>query len=77
MLWSSSPTTPRLRCSRGQQVDQPVLGVVGVLVLVDEHEAEGALVVLAAVREALEQLDGLHEQVVEVHGVHRRMSCFW
>ncbi len=57
-----------------EEVGQPVLRVVGVLVLVDEHVAEGALVVLQAVRVALEELDGLHEQVVEVHGVHRGVA---
>ncbi len=54
----------------GEQVGEPVLGVVGVLVLVDEHEAERLLVVLQPVRIALEQLDRLHQKVVEVHGVH-------
>ena len=54
----------------GEQVGEAVLGVVGVLVLVDEHEAERLLVVLEPVGIALEQLDGLHEQVVEVHRVH-------
>ena len=52
-----------------QLVDQGVLGVVGVLVLVDQHVAEPAAVGLADVGELLEQVDGHHDQVVEVEGV--------
>ena len=51
----------------GQQLQHPVLGAVGVLVLVDEHPAEDPAVLLAHVAEQLEQVDGAHEQVVEVH----------
>ena len=57
----------------GEQLQQPVLDPVGVLVLVDEHVAEVARVALAQVGEQLEQVDGAHEQIVEVHrvrGVH-------
>ena len=50
-------------------VDQGVLSVVGVLVLVDEHVAEPPAVGLADVGELLEQVDGEHDQVVEVEGV--------
>ena len=52
-----------------QLVDQGVLGVVGVLVLVDEDVAEPAAVVLAYVGERLEEVDRRHDQVVEVEGV--------
>ena len=52
-----------------QQLQQPVLGAVGVLVLVDEHAAEVAAVALADVGEQLEQVDGADQQVVEVHRV--------
>jgi len=55
----------------GEEVGEAVLGVVRVLVLVDEDVAEGALVVTQALGDLLEELDGAHEQVVEVHGVHR------
>ncbi len=54
----------------GQQVRDAVLGVVGVLVFVDHDVAEGAPVVLEPVGEELEQVDRLHEQVVEVHRAH-------
>ena len=53
-----------------QQSDQPVLGVVGVLVLVDQDVAEAVLVVRQHLGEGTEQLDRHHQQVVEVHGVH-------
>ena len=43
--------------------------MVGVLVLVDEHVAEPAPVVLADVGERLEQVDRGHDQVVEVERV--------
>ncbi len=52
-----------------QLAHQRVLGVVGVLVLVDQHVPEAAAVVLRHLRERLEQVDHLHDQVVEVHGV--------
>ena len=54
-----------------QLADEGVLRVVGVLVLVDEHVAEPAAVRLADVGERLEQVDGHHDEVVEVHGVGR------
>ncbi len=50
----------------GEESDEHVLGVVGVLVLVDEDVAEPLLVVGEDVGERLEQLDGQHEDVVEV-----------
>jgi hypothetical protein len=51
--------------------DERVLSVVGVLVLVDEHVPEPAAVRLADIGERLEQVDGHHDEVVEVHGVGR------
>ena len=57
----------------GEQLQEPVLDAVGVLVLVDEDVAEVVGVALAEVGEELEQVDGADEQVVEVHrvgGVH-------
>ena len=53
-----------------EQLKQPVLRVVGVLVLVDEHVPEGRGVALADLREELEQIHGPEQQVVEVHRVH-------
>ena len=55
----------------GQQPQPDVLGVVGVLVLVDEHEAERAAVALEHLGKHLEEPDRLQQQVVEVHRVHR------
>ena len=54
---------------RRQQLQQPVLGVVCVLVLVDEDVAEGVLPVGERLREALERLDREHQHVVEVDRV--------
>ena len=57
-----------------EQLEQPVLRVVRVLVLVDEDVAERLLPALARLREALEHVDGEHEQVVEVHRVRREQA---
>ena len=65
--WKSSPTTIRLRVLLGQQLQQPVLGAVRVLILVDQHPAEDPSVLLADIAEQLEQVDGADQQVVEVH----------
>ena len=54
----------------GEQLQPAVLGVVGVLVLVDEHVAERVRVALADLGEELEQVDRAEQQVVEVHRVH-------
>ena len=54
----------------GEQLQPAVLGVVGVLVLVDEDVAKAVGVALADLGEQLEHVDGAHEQVVEVHRVH-------
>ena len=53
----------------GEELEQAVLGVVRVLVLVDEDVAERLLPLLARLREALEDVDREQEQVVEVDGV--------
>ncbi len=46
-----------------------VLGPVGVLKLVDQDVREALLVVLEHVRTCLEEVDGDHQEVVEIHGV--------
>ena len=51
----------------GQGQHEVVLDDVGVLVLVDQHVLEAALVVGEEVGLRLEELDGLGEEVVEVH----------
>jgi hypothetical protein len=53
----------------GEELQQAVLGVVGVLVLVDEDVAERLLPALAGLGEPLQHLHGEHQQVVEVDGV--------
>ena len=53
----------------GQLLHQPVLDRVGVLVLVDEDVAEALLPVLAPLGMLAQKLQGIEEQVVEVHGV--------
>ena len=53
----------------GEELEQPVLGVVGVLVLVDQDVAEGAPPALPHLLEQLQRVDGAHEEVVEVHRV--------
>ena len=53
----------------GQDVDEPILGVVCVLVLVHVYVFEARLEALAHVREEFHQRDGLHDEVVEVHRV--------
>ena len=54
----------------GQQLEPAVLGVVGVLVLVDHDVAERLRVAVADLLEELEHVDRADEQVVEVHRVH-------
>ena len=49
--------------------DEDVLGVIGVLVLVDEDVTESAAVVLGHVREELEQRHGRPDEVVEVERI--------
>ncbi len=55
----------------GHELKQPVLRMVRVLVLVDEHVAEGLAPALAGFGEAFEDVDGEIEQVVEVDRVRR------
>ena len=52
-----------------EELKEPVLRVVRVLVLVDEDVAEGLAPALERLGEALEDLHREHEQVVEVDGV--------
>ncbi len=52
-----------------QFADEGVLGVVGVLVLVDQDVPEAAAVVLGDVREDAQHVDRRHDQVVEVERV--------
>src|SRR3989454_8942765 len=58
----------------GQQTDDPVLGAVGVLVLVHEDVAPEAAVPGERLRDLLEEPHRLQEQVVEVHGADRAQA---
>ena len=62
------------RRGRHQLADQLVLGVVGVLVLVDEHVAEPAPVVLGHGGQPLQERHRLHDQIVEVERVGRAQA---
>ena len=53
----------------GEQLQQHVLRVVRVLVLVDHHVPERLRPALARLGEALQDVDGQHQHVVEVDGV--------
>ena len=52
-----------------QQADQQVLGVVGILILIDHDIAVAALVLLQHLRELLEQLDRQQNDVIKIEGV--------
>ena len=58
-----------LHLAGAELVDEGVLRVVGVLVLVDQHVPEPAPVGLPHLGELLEEVDGEHDQVVEVERV--------
>ena len=53
----------------GQQPGYGVLDDVGVLELVDEQVQVASLVVLGGIGKVRQQLMGLHQQVVEIHGM--------
>ena len=53
----------------GEQLADLVLGAVGVLVLVHRDVGKAVLVALEDVGVVAQQLVGVHEQVIEVHGV--------
>ena len=55
----------------GQLADDPVLGAVGVLVLVDQDVAPEPAVVGERLGNLFEELHGLQQQVVEVHRARR------
>ena len=73
--WSDATCAARLRLGLLAGVDarelsdEHVLRVVGVLVFVHEDVAELVPVVFADLRAGLEQLDGAHDQIVEVDRV--------
>ena len=57
------------RVHAGQLAHEHVLGVVGVLILVDENVTEALMVVLGDGRVGARQLDRAADQIVEVDGV--------
>ena len=66
-LWSWSPTIVICSCSAASVQGDLVLRHVGVLVLVDQHVLEPLLIVRQHIGVVAEQLDRLHQQIVEVH----------
>ena len=67
--------TIRFRCSPASSLQQDVLRVVRVLVLVDEDVAERLRPALARLGEALQHVDGQHQQVVEVDRVRGEQAA--
>ena len=53
----------------GELEHDAVLGIVGVLILVHQHIAELRGILQTDVGMVLEQEEGMHQQVVEVHGI--------
>ncbi len=64
------PDDKEVFCVPREQLQQPVLRVVRVLVLVDKDVAESRLIAREHLGEQLEDVDGPHQQIVEVHRVH-------
>jgi len=54
-----------------EELDELILRAVGVLVLVDEDVVEPALPALELRLALLQQANGKHEEIVEVHGIRR------
>jgi len=52
-----------------QQLDHPVLDVVGVLIFVNHYVAEPFSVILQYVRIVPQQMKCISEQVVKIHGI--------
>ncbi|OPZ77934.1 MAG: hypothetical protein BWY77_01602 [bacterium ADurb.Bin431] len=53
----------------GEHLESHILGVVGILILVDEDITEAFLIVLEDQGIELEELNGFDEQVIEIHGI--------
>ncbi len=63
------PHNRHVAVQAAQELDQPVLGVVRILVLVDKDMEEPLLVVIPRLGVALQHLDRVHDEVPEVQGV--------
>ena len=63
------PDGAHIAVDRTEELDELVLRRVGVLELVDQEMAEPLLVASKHLRRASEQLDGLHQEIIEVHGI--------
>jgi len=63
------------RMGAAEFTDQRVLRVVGVLILIDQHVPEPPAVLLTQVGERLQQMDGGHDQVVEIKRVGRHQAA--
>ena len=59
----------KIAMGSGQQADQQILGVVGILVLIHHDVPVAALVLLQHLRELLEQPDRQQDDVIKIQGV--------
>ena len=59
----------------GQQLREPELEVVSILIFVDEHISEAALPVIAYIVVRVKELDGVVNKVVKIHGVGREAAA--
>ena len=71
MLWSSSPTQVNWPCVAGQRLEQAVLGVVGVLRLVDQQVADAFAPGHHRLGIGFQQLHRQPDQVVEIDRIER------
>ncbi|OPZ64437.1 MAG: hypothetical protein BWY83_03190 [bacterium ADurb.Bin478] len=58
-----------------QQLQGSILGVIGILILIHHQVAKPVLIILFHQRKQLEQLDGLDQQIVEIHGIQFRQAA--
>ena len=60
-----------LRIDRAELPDQDVLGMVGVLVFIDQHMPEASPILLAKVGKRLQQMHRRHDQIIEIQRIGR------
>ena len=61
-----------------KQADEHILRMVGVLILITEHIAEFALIILQHILVLLKQLDGFHNNIIKIQriGLAQRLGVF-
>ena len=52
-----------------EKIDEPVLGMVRILILIHQHITELSLILFQNLRELLKDLHGFHDDVVKVQGI--------